>query len=141
MNQAAMHSLPAKALRAGRSANLSEELVLVVDDDESMRDAIRSLLDATGFENVTYGSAEELIAGGRLGKALCLITDFKLPSMTGLDLLGEVRRLGLQLPMIVITAHDAPGLRQEAARRGAIAYLLKPFGSRELLAALEGLRA
>jgi FixJ family two-component response regulator len=117
-----------------------QKIVLVVDDDESMRDAIHQLLNATGFANATYASAEELIAGGRTGEAFCLISDFKLPSMSGLELLSELRRQNIQLPMILITGHDTPGLSQDAALRGAVAYLLKPFSGRALLTALENLQ-
>jgi FixJ family two-component response regulator len=116
------------------------KIVLVVDDDESMRDAIHHLLNATGFANATYASGEELIAGGRIGEAFCLISDFKLPAMSGLELLSELHRQGIQLPAIVITAHDTPGLSQEAVLRGAVAYLLKPFSGRALLTALESLQ-
>ena len=117
-----------------------QKIVLVVDDDESMRDAIHQLLNATGFANATYASAEELLAGGRFGEAFCLISDFKLPSMSGLELLSELRRQNIQLPMIVITGHDTPGLSQDAALRGAVGYLLKPFSGRALLTALENLQ-
>jgi FixJ family two-component response regulator len=117
-----------------------QKLVLVVDDDESMRNAIQTLLDETGFPNATYGSAEELLADGRVGEAFCLISDFKLPSMSALDLLSELRRQGNPLPTIVITGHDAPGVGAEAALRGAVAYLLKPFSGRTLLTALEKLQ-
>jgi FixJ family two-component response regulator len=116
------------------------KIVLVVDDDESMRDAIRGLLTAKGFANATYASGEELIAGGRVGEAFCVISDFKLPSITGLELLSELRRQGIQLPMILITGHDTPGLSQEAALRGAVAYLVKPFSGRALLGAVESLQ-
>jgi FixJ family two-component response regulator len=116
------------------------KIVLVVDDDESMREAIHELLSATGFTNVTYASAEELLAGGRIDEAFCLVSDFKLPSMSGLELLSELRRQGSQLPTIVITGHDTPGLSQEAALHGAVAYLVKPFSGRALLTALESLR-
>ena len=116
------------------------KIVLVVDDDESMRDAISGLLDAKGFANAAYASAEELMADDRIGEAFCLISDFKLPSMSGLELLSELRRQDIQLPVIVITGHDTPGLSQEAAVCGAVAYLLKPFSGRALLAALENLQ-
>ena len=116
------------------------KIVLVVDDDESMREAIHELLSATGFTNITYASAEELLAGGRIDEAFCLVSDFRLPSMSGLELLSELRRQGSQLPAIVITAHDTPGLSQEAALQGAVAYLVKPFSGRALLTALESLR-
>ena len=111
--------------------------VLVVDDDVGMREAIESLLDAAGFETATYASAEALLAGDPVDSAICVISDFKLPTMSGLDLLTELRARGGQPPVIVITAHDAPGLREIAERKGAAAYLCKPFAGRALLAAIE----
>jgi FixJ family two-component response regulator len=127
--------------RGANFVKMSErKLVLIVDDDESMRDAIRDLLNAKGFASVTYASAEELIAGGRTGEAFCVISDFRLPSMSGLELLSELRHQDVQLPMIVITGHDTPALSQEATLRGAAAYLLKPFGRQALLTVLEQLQ-
>ena len=112
--------------------------VLVVDDDDGMREAIESLLDAAGFDTASYASAEALLAGGALDDALCIISDLKLPAMSGLELLTELRARGGLLPVIVITAHDAPGVRDEAERKGAAAYLSKPFPGSALLAAIEG---
>jgi two-component system response regulator FixJ len=112
--------------------------VLVVDDDEGMREAIESLLDAAGFETATYASAEALLAGGAVEGATCVISDLKLPSMSGLELLTELRARGAGPPVIVITAHDAPGVCNEAVRLGAAAYLAKPFLGSALLAAIEG---
>src|SRR5258707_3841101 len=110
--------------------------VLVVDDDDGMREAIESLLDAAGFESVTYASAEALLAGGAVEGAMCIISDLKLPAMSGLDLLTELRARGGQPPVIVITAHDAPGVLDEATRHGAVAYLPKPFVGSVLYAAI-----
>src|SRR5436190_10636185 len=111
--------------------------VLVVDDDDGMREAIESLLDAAGFETASYASAEALLAGGAVEDALCVISDLKLPVMSGFELLIELRARGDGPPVIVITAHDEPGMRDDAARHGAIAYLPKPFLGSALLAAIE----
>ena len=112
--------------------------VLVVDDDEGMREAIESLLGAAGFDFASYASAEALLTSGSLDGALCIISDLKLPAMSGLELLTELRARGGQPPVILITAHDAPGVRDDAERRGAAAYLSKPFLGSALLAAIEG---
>ena len=111
--------------------------VLVVDDDEGMREAIESLLGAAGFATVTYASAEALLAGELIGEALCIVSDLKLPAMSGFDLLAELRTRESRPPVIMITAHDDPGVRSEAARLGAAGYLAKPFGGHALLAAIE----
>ena len=116
----------------------SSRRVLVVEDDEGMREAIESLLDAAGFETTVYESAEALLAADGVEGATCVISDLKLPLMSGLELLTELRAHGARPPVIVITAHDAPGVRSEAVRLGAAAYLAKPFPGSELLAAIEG---
>ena len=115
--------------------------VLVVDDDDGMREAIESLLDAAGFETASYASAEALLAGGAIDGALCVISDLKLPAMSGLELLIKLRTRGSEPPVIVITAHDAPGVRDEAERHGAAAYLAKPFLGSALLAAIDSAAA
>ena len=71
-------------------------IVIVVEDDEGMREAIESLLDVAGFATVAYGSAEALLAGGEVAGALCVVSDLKLPAMSGLELVvgaAQVRRL------------------------------------------------
>jgi FixJ family two-component response regulator len=111
--------------------------VLVVEDDDSMRAAIERLLGAGGFACRSYASAEALLAGDVAGDAACLVSDLKLPAMSGLQLLGVLRDRGGWPPLVLITAHDAPGLREEAARCGATAYLVKPFAGVALLQAVK----
>jgi len=120
-------------------ASTSRGLILVVDDDESMRDAIERLLQAAHFETVAYASAEALLAAGAGAGAgaTCVISDFKLPAMSGLELLSELRTRGGWPPVVMITAHDAPAVRDEAMRRGASGYLAKPFAGKALLAAIQ----
>jgi FixJ family two-component response regulator len=110
--------------------------VLVVEDDEGMREAIETLLDAAGIQSAAYSSAEALLAGGAVDDALCVISDIKLPAMSGLELLTRLRTRAALPPVIVITAHDAPGVRADAMRRGAAAYLAKPFLGTALLTAI-----
>ena len=110
--------------------------VLVVEDDEGMREAIETLLGAAGIESAAYASAEALLAGGAVDDALCVISDIKLPAMSGLELLTQLRTRAPLPPVIVITAHDAPGVRADAMRRGAAAYLAKPFLGTALLTAI-----
>ena len=110
--------------------------ILVVEDDDGMREAIESLLDAAGFRTTAYASAEALLAGGAVEGAACVVSDLRLPAMSGFELLAVLRARGARPPVIVITAHDEPGVRGEAARRGAAAFLAKPFPASELLAAI-----
>jgi len=113
--------------------------VLVVDDDEGMREALKNLLNAAGFETVAFESAEALLGDHALEGALCVISDIRLPAMSGLEMLTELRARGVWTPVIAITAHDEPGVRNEAVRRGAAAYLAKPFRGSGLLAAIESI--
>ena len=110
--------------------------VLVVEDDESMRQATERLLNASGFATAVYGSAEELLAVGPAECDACVVSDLKLPALSGLGLLAELRTRGWMRPLILITAHDSPGTRKEAERSGVAAYLAKPFLGSELVAAI-----
>lgn len=101
-----------------------------------MREALERLLRVAGFVPVACSSAEELLAGGPGPGALCVVSDLKLPGMSGLELLAELDARGSSPPLILITAHDVPGLREEALRRGAAAYLVKPFSGAALLQAI-----
>ena len=112
------------------------KLVLVAEDDDSMREAIERLLNAAGFQCEAHASAEALLASGSGRAAACVVSDLKLPGKSGLELLAEIRSRGGWPPLILITAFDVPGQREEAQRRGAVAYLIKPFSGTALLAAV-----
>jgi FixJ family two-component response regulator len=112
--------------------------VLVVEDDESMRGAIEQLLNEAGFGCAAYASADALLARGIDGDSACVISDLRLPGMSGLELLATLRERDISLPFILITAHDAPGLREKATSCGAAAYLAKPFRGTKLLDAVRG---
>jgi FixJ family two-component response regulator len=114
----------------------SARVVLVVEDDESMREAIENLLSVAGFATVVYESAEAML-GDQAGEIpFCVISDLNLPAMSGLDLLAELRRRSRHPPVIIITAYDSSSTREAAERLGAAAYLAKPFPSTALLTAI-----
>jgi two-component system response regulator FixJ len=110
--------------------------VLIVEDDDSMRQAIERLLNVASFTTAGYQSAEELLAAGPTEGDACVVSDLKLPGMSGLQLLAKLRVRGWQRPMILITAHDSPGVRKEAAQNGVAVFLAKPFLGSELVAAV-----
>jgi FixJ family two-component response regulator len=116
----------------------SGHTVLIVEDDASMRRAMERLLGTTGFVVLGYVSAEAVLAAGLPDNIACVISDLKLPGISGLELLAELRARGFEAPLILITAYDVPGRCAEALRRGAAAYLVKPFHG---LALLDALRA
>jgi FixJ family two-component response regulator len=112
--------------------------VLVVEDDESMRASIDLLLSLSGYRTLLFGSAEAVFAEDAFERSpLCVISDLNLPAMSGFDLLIELRRRGWPTPVIIITAFDSPSTRDEAMRRGAAAYMAKPFPSAALLTAIK----
>jgi FixJ family two-component response regulator len=110
--------------------------ILVVEDDDSMREAIATLLSLSGYRTLLFASAEAMLAEDAIERPLCVVSDLNLPAMSGLDLLIELRRRSLPTPVIIITAFDSPSTRQEAMRRGAVAYMAKPFPSSALLTAI-----
>jgi FixJ family two-component response regulator len=112
--------------------------VIVVEDDDSMRNAIERLLKTAGFRCAAYALADALLARGFDEDAVCVISDLRLPGMSGLELLAALRERDISLPFILVTAHDSPGLRQKAMQCGAAAYLAKPFRGTALLEAVRG---
>ena len=111
--------------------------VAVVDDDDSFARAIGRLLRASGFEVQTYSSAEAFLASKSLPPPECLVLDVQLGGMSGVELQRRLRELGNLTPIIFVTAHDAPAVREEATQAGCIAYLRKPVGRQALLEAVE----
>jgi FixJ family two-component response regulator len=109
--------------------------ILVAEDDASMSQALERILRAGGFEAAVFPSAEAALAGGA-GSADCLVLDVRLPGMSGFELYRRLVQDGCQAPVIFITAHDEPALREEAERLGALRFLLKPFPGQMLLDAV-----
>jgi len=109
-------------------------LIAIVDDDESVRDAIKGLLNATGYTAEAYPSAENFLASARLDEVACLITDAQLGGMSGLQLQRQLVSSGFTAPIIVITAFPDDGRRAMAA--GALCVLDKPFIKDELLSCI-----
>src|SRR5262245_57650193 len=110
--------------------------IVVVEDDESMSQAIERILRAGGFVALTFASAEAALEAGVIAASACLVLDISLPGMSGFDLYRRLRPAGEQLPAIFITAHDEPAMRREAERLGARSFLSKPFSGRTLLDAV-----
>ena len=111
-------------------------IVGIVDDDESIRMAIRSLLRSLGFKVETFGSAEDILGSARLDDIACLIVDLRLPGMSGVDLQRQLLAAKRELPMIFISAHDDPVAQQQALTAGALAFLRKPFSEKSLIDAI-----
>ena len=101
-----------------------------------MRGALQRVLSAGGFRVATFASAEELLAAGLPCEAACCVFDVRLPGASGLELQRALAARGAAVPVIFMTAFDDPSTREQACRLGAAAYLMKPFGGRELVEAV-----
>jgi len=112
-------------------------MVYIVEDDESIRKALKRLLRSTGYHALTFESAEDFIDSAPGGGEGCLILDIRLPRMTGLDLQEKLASQGAKYAVIFMTAHDNPQWRQRAEKAGAVAYLMKPFDEQSLLDAIQ----
>ena len=111
-------------------------LVTIVDDDESVRDALKGFLRSAGFAAEIFSSATDLLGSNVLDKTSCLIVDVHMPVMTGLELQRRLSNSRFRIPMIFITARDDPQARAQAVRAGAIDFLQKPFAADALLGAI-----
>jgi len=114
--------------------------IAVVDDDASVLKALARLLTARSLAAKTYLSAHEFLAS--LPDALpdCLIVDLQMPKMTGLELMHHLAREGIDIPTIVITAHNEVGARERCELAGAVAFLAKPLQETVLFAAINKAR-
>jgi FixJ family two-component response regulator len=118
---------------------VSEEFsIAVIDDDESFRIVLVELLHLLGYEAQGFASAVEFISGGREGSCDCIITDFEMPGMSGLDLIRLLNARGWTVPVIMVTGCSEPGLEAKVAACGAARLLTKPFGADALIGSLEG---
>jgi FixJ family two-component response regulator len=108
-------------------------VVATVDDDRRVRESVQSVLESAGYEALTFESAEAFLESGALSSVTCVIADVRLPGMDGTELHRRIRRERRQLPVILISAHDDDGVRQQALLDGAIAFLVKPFDGGDLL--------
>jgi len=111
-------------------------LVAVIDDDQSVREALPDLLREFGYEVQAFASGEEFLASGDLSRTKCLVLDVAMPGMSGPDLLRELRRRRLPMPVVFITAHGDDTMRPQLIDQGAADCLFKPFSEAALVAAI-----
>jgi FixJ family two-component response regulator len=111
-------------------------LISIVDDDESVRDALWGFLRSVGFTVNVFASAEEFLNSDQLSKADCLILDVRMPGMSGIELHRQLVTGYCKIPVIFITAYEDEGMRTQALSGGAGAFLIKPFSEEALLNAI-----
>ena len=119
---------------------MAEARVYLVDDNDGFRESTAWLLETAGFETLSYASGADFLAayaGDRHGDlSECLVSDIRMPEMSGLQLQDELQRHGIALPLVFVTAHGDVPLAVEAMRKGASNFLEKPFSEDALIDAL-----
>jgi FixJ family two-component response regulator len=114
----------------------AKPLISIIDDDESMREAIKGLVKSLGYRVEVAASAQEFLSSPHVRRTSCLITDMQMPEMTGLELYQRLSTSGKPIPTILITAYPDDGVRERARSAGVIGYLSKPFDENDLLACI-----
>ena len=108
-------------------------MVAIVDDDELVRGAVQGLLREAGLPARAFASAEEFLDSGAQHLSSCLITDIRMPGLSGLDLQARLNAEHIRIPIIFMTAHGDERIRMQALRSGAVEFLAKPFDDDVLL--------
>ena len=116
---------------------MSDKTVIhIIDDDAAMRDSLAFLLDVNGFEPQVYESADAFLKGSTIDVARCVVSDIRLPGMTGVELVRKLKGGGSKCPVILITGHGDVALAVEAMKAGAVDFIEKPFDDEALLGAI-----
>lgn len=122
-------------------ADVRVRVVVIVEDDASMRVALERLLRASGFGLQSYANAGAALAAQDLRGVDGLVIDLALPDLSGFELVDRLRERGVTAPAVLITAHDTARVRAEILRRGIHGFLAKPFAGSALVRALEDVMA
>jgi FixJ family two-component response regulator len=120
------------------SIRQNSRLIAIVDDDESLQNAVQDLLESDGLSTLCFGSAEQFLDSDARHKAACLIADIRMPGMSGLELQAKLKAERCRIPIIFITAHGDAETRILAMRDGAMEFLTKPFDDTVLLEIVHG---
>ena len=108
-------------------------LIAVVDDEESVRRALARMLGASQFDVDVFASGQEFLDSLRTRLPDCLVLDYQMPGLTGRDVQRQLALAQTQVPIIVVTAHDEPALREQCLADGAVAYVTKPLQRERLV--------
>jgi len=125
-------------MTAGQELKTIQEslVVVVVDDDESVRESLPDLLKEFGFTVLAFSSAEEFLVSDSVDRTICLVLDIVMPGKSGLDLQKELKGRGYKIPIIFITAQKDEAIHKRVLEQGAVDILLKPFSDIALREAL-----
>jgi len=116
--------------------SLASPVVFVVDDDISMREALKNLLRSVGLQVETYGAARDFLSSRRCDVPGCLLLDVRLPGLSGLDLQARLAESNSRMPIIFITGHGDIQMSVRAMKAGAVGFLTKPFRDQDLIDAV-----
>lgn len=116
---------------------MKSDMVFVIDDDESIREALNSLIRSVGLNVATFASAQEFLQSSRPDVPACLILDVRMPGLSGLDLQRDLSEANIQIPIIFITGHGDIPMSVRAMKAGAVEFLTKPFRDQDLLDAIQ----
>jgi len=113
------------------------EMVFVIDDDESIREALKSLIRSVGLSVETFAAAQDVLQSSRPDVPSCLILDVRMPGLSGLDLQRDLAEANIHIPIIFITGHGDIPMSVRAMKAGAVEFLTKPFRDQDLLDAIQ----
>jgi FixJ family two-component response regulator len=111
--------------------------VFIVDDDSGMRQAVQDLVESVGLRAESFSTGEEFLKRQRATDPSCLVLDVRLPQMSGLDFQRQLTEIGVEIPIIFITAHGDIPMSVRALKSGAVEFLTKPFRDQDLLDAIQ----
>jgi FixJ family two-component response regulator len=111
--------------------------VFIIDDDRGMRQAIQDLVESVGLRAESFATGQEFLNKKRTSDPSCLVLDVRLPQMSGLDFQHRLTEIGMQIPIIFITAHGDIPMSVRALKSGAVEFLTKPFRDQDLLDAIQ----
>lgn len=114
-----------------------DQIVHVVDDDEALRDSLVWMLEANGYSVAAHASAESFLAECRPDMTGCIVLDVRMPGMSGLELFEDLGRRRCGLPVVFITGHGDVPMAVSALKKGAVDFIEKPFGERDMLRLIE----
>jgi FixJ family two-component response regulator len=112
-------------------------IVFIIDDDRGMRQSIQDLVESVGLHAESFATGGEFLERKRTNNPSCLVLDVRLPQMSGLDFQRQLAEIGMQIPIIFVTAHGDVPMSVRALKSGAVEFLTKPFRDQDLLDAIQ----
>ena len=112
-------------------------IIAVIDDDEAVRDGTETLVRSLGYRASTFASADEFLKSDQVHDISCLISDLRMPGLSGIDLQDRLIAGGHRIPIIFITGHPEDSTRERAMKAGAVGFMSKPYNVEHLVACLD----